>query len=77
MVDESPNPFSQPIEPPAPSEDGSLNDLFDGSGEPGRVLPPDDSSKINRAVGFIVLLVISIPVILFLGVWMFIRMVLG
>ncbi len=73
MANESPNPFSQPIEPSVSTGEQPLEDLGgEASGRPVE-LPYDDSWKINRALGCLVLTVISVPLILFLVVWSLLR----
>ncbi|MGB0598223.1 MAG: hypothetical protein ACPGLY_16165 [Rubripirellula sp.] len=73
MTNEPPNPFSQPIESSTPEDNHALNALGIESKDHPTTLAYDDSWKINRALGCLILALIGIPAILFLVALAFLR----
>ncbi|MDA9859441.1 hypothetical protein N9D23_15100 [Rubripirellula sp.] len=73
MTNEPPNPFSQPIESSTPEDNHALNALGIESKDHPTTLAYDDSWKINRALGCLILALLGIPAVLFLVVLAFLR----
>ena len=73
MPDDSPNPFTQPIDPSATQQVTPEDALFGEPHQEQLTQPYDDSWKINRAIGILLLLVIAIPAILIFSFWLFLR----
>ena len=73
MPDESPNPYTQPIDPSATQQAVPSDDLFGASSQQQPMQPYDDSWKINRVLFFLLLAVVTIPATLIFSIWLFIR----